>query len=195
MIKKTVCSICFFTSLISVGVSASPINKTSTELDTSAGKKLSQVNTIIGFDKTRSTELDDNLKSDIVRPVQQLFDGMREHNQAKIMAAFAPKASLIRASHSGVLKYTDVSQFAQSITKRKKDIMDERIIRYQIQHFENLATVWTYFVFYFNGKISHCGVNTIQVVNADNQWRIGSLMDTAYQGSCEEFILDYRMND
>ncbi|QTH64497.1 hypothetical protein J1N51_03195 [Psychrosphaera ytuae] len=177
-------------------VYAQPFNDDKSTKDNvvvSAGEKLSKADTIVGYDQTRSTPTNEQLKAAIIRPIKQLFDGMREHNKNKIVASFAPDASLIRASHSGVLKYTDVNQFAESISKRKNDIMDERIIRYHIQRFENLATVWTYFVFYYNGKISHCGVNTIQVVHADKQWRIGSLMDTAYQGSCEEFILDFRI--
>lgn len=122
------------------------------------------------------------------QPVQQLFDGMREHNAEKIANAFAKDATLVRARQNGLLKMTDIPQFASSIAKRKKDYMDEQIINYRIESFGNLANIWTYFVFYFNGKISHCGVNSIHVIQQNSDWKIAHLMDTAHQGSCEEFI-------
>ena len=71
--------------------------------------------------------------------------------------------------------------------------MDERIINYRIQQIEILANVWSYFVFYFNGKISHCGVNSVQVDLIDKEWKIGHLMDTPYTGLCESFIAEHSL--
>lgn len=161
----------------------------------SNGEYLSSLETSRGFNQIEQHPISIKDKADIFSPVQRLFDGMREHNKDKIISAFATDASIIRASRTGVLKYTDPILFAQSITRRTQDMMDERIINYRIQKFENLASVWTYFVFYFNGKISHCGVNAIQVVQIESQWKIGSLMDTAATGSCEEFIIDHSVKD
>lgn len=160
----------------------------------SNGEYLSSLDTARGFNQIAQHPISPQQKKEIFAPVLRLFDGMREHNKAKMISAFAEKASIIRASRSGQLKYTDVVGFADSIAKRKNDMMDERIINYRIQQFDNLASIWTYFVFYYNGKISHCGVNAIQVVKFEKEWKIGSLMDTAAKGSCEEFILDYEFN-
>ena len=126
------------------------------------------------------------------QPVQQLFDGMREHNAEKIANAFVKGATLVRAKQTGQLKDTNISMFASSIAKRKKDYMDEQIIDYRIETFGNMANIWTYFVFYFNGNISHCGVNSIHVIQQDNDWKIAHLMDSAYQGNCEDFIEKYQ---
>jgi len=48
-----------------------------------------------------------------------------------------------------------------------------------------LAIVWTPYKFYFNGKFSHCGVNSFQLVRFNGVWKIQYLIDTRRRAGCE----------
>ena len=45
-----------------------------------------------------------------------------------------------------------------------------------------LVTLVTPYVFYFNCKLSHCGVNVFLVAKAGADWKIVSLVDTNRRG-------------
>ena len=48
-----------------------------------------------------------------------------------------------------------------------------------------LASVWTPYKFYFNGKFSHCGVNSFQLVRMNNTWKVQYIIDTRRRVGCE----------
>jgi len=62
---------------------------------------------------------------------------------------------------------------------------DERISFETIKIDGPLAIAWTPYKFYYEGKFSHCGVNSFQLVRVDNQWRIQYLIDTRRRQGCE----------
>jgi hypothetical protein len=43
---------------------------------------------------------------------------------------------------------------------------------------QELATVWTPYTFYLNGKILHCGTNAFQLVKTTEGWKIQYILDT-----------------
>jgi hypothetical protein len=49
-----------------------------------------------------------------------------------------------------------------------------------------MATAWTPYNFYFNGKFSHCGVNNFVLVKQDNGWKIQYIIDTRRRQGCKE---------
>jgi hypothetical protein len=112
---------------------------------------------------------------------------MRAHDSEKILAQFTKQAILTRATKNNELNSTDINKFAASIAKSTK-YLDEKIFNITIKKSGNLASVWTPFAFYLDGKLSHCGVNSFQLIQKGDHWQIFFLIDNAYQGDCLDFI-------
>jgi len=120
-------------------------------------------------------------------PINNLFDAMRAHDSEKLLAQFIKQAILTRATKNNELNSTDINKFAASIAKSTK-YLDEKIFNITIKQSGNLASVWTPFAFYLDGKLSHCGINSFQLIQKNGHWKILFLIDNAYQGDCLKFI-------
>jgi hypothetical protein len=85
-----------------------------------------------------------------------------------------------------VLSIQDYKQFLKSISSIPKDkTFKEKLLDFTIQVDGDMANVWTPYEFWFDGKMSHCGVNSFQFMKVDNQWRIIYLVDTRRREGCE----------
>ncbi len=123
--------------------------------------------------------------------VNNLFIGMKTSNGAMITIAFADSAVLQTISSdktSGKIgvRNESVKDFAKSISTLAVNAADERITFSSVKIDADLASVWTPYQFYFNGKFSHCGVNSFQLVRIYGQWKIQYLIDTRRKDHCED---------
>ena len=126
-----------------------------------------------------------------LQPIYHLFDAMREHNGKKLLQQFSPQAVLQRALNNGEVKTTDIHVFANSISKPER-YLDEQLLSVTLQQQNNLASVWTPFAFYLDGKLSHCGSNSFQLIKIAEQWKIHYLIDVTHPGDCEQFINQHK---
>jgi len=120
--------------------------------------------------------------------VKQLFDGMRNSDANAIRAAFADSAILqtIAKNKEGnpIVKNENIEDFAKSISELKKGAADEQIVFESIKLDPPLAMVWASYRFYFDGKFSHCGVDSFQLVRVNGHWKIQYLIDTRRKQPC-----------
>lgn len=135
---------------------------------------------------------DSGQSTQVTQPVRGLFDAMRAHDSVNIQAQFTDNARLLRVDEQGLVRDTDISAFAQSIAKHQS-YLDEQLLAVDTQVSGTLASVWTPFAFYVDGKLSHCGVNSFQLVKTPKGWRIQNLMDVTHQGDCQAFIAKYKL--
>lgn len=126
-------------------------------------------------------------QSQVISPINNMFDAMREHDGDKFLEQFTQGAILERATESNEIKQSDLLKFAEYITASTKHL-DEKLFNITIQASGNLASAWTPFVFYLDGKLSHCGINSFQLIKQKEQWKIRYLIDNAYQGDCQQFL-------
>ena len=70
-------------------------------------------------------------------------------------------------------------------SKKPEDVYLEKLLSYTIKIDGNLASVWTPYEFYFNGKFSHCGANSFQLFNNNGTWEIIYLVDMRRRGNCK----------
>jgi hypothetical protein len=122
--------------------------------------------------------------------VNKLFEGMKNGDANQIIEAFADSAVLqtITRNKEGrmVIKNEQVKNFADFVSKQKKGAADERISFETIKIDGPLAIAWTPYNFYYEGKFSHCGVNSFQLVRFDGHWKIQYLIDTRRRQGCKE---------
>ena len=84
-----------------------------------------------------------------------------------------------------MIRNESIDAFVQAIGKSPKGALDERIQFETIKIDGPLAIVWTPYKFYYEGKFSHCGVNSFQLVRINGEWRIQYLIDTRRKDGCE----------
>jgi hypothetical protein len=120
--------------------------------------------------------------------VNNLFTAMRTADGALFRSTFSDSAILQtfsrKASGNIIVTTENINEFAEFVSRVKKDSADERIRFETIKIDGPMAIVWTPYRFYHNGKFSHCGVNSFQLVKLNGVWKIQYLIDTRRRTNC-----------
>lgn len=115
---------------------------------------------------------------------------MKNADQALFKTVFSDGAILqtIGRDKEGKTLVTSESirEFGEFIGKLKKDSADERISFETVKIDGPLAIAWTPYNFYYNGKFSHCGVNSFQLVRLNDVWKIQYIIDTRRRTGCKQ---------
>lgn len=109
---------------------------------------------------------------------------MKNSDAASLQEVFADSAILQTITASGRIRNEQVQAFAKQIGTLPKDAADERITFDVVKVDASLASVWTPYQFYYNGQLSHCGVNSFQLVRLNGNWKIQYLIDTRRKQGC-----------
>jgi hypothetical protein len=102
---------------------------------------------------------------------------MNEADSAGVVNVFAGGAVIHGITKTGV-KAEKVEEFGASMKRLKKGQLDERIEFGAVHIDANMASVWTPYRLYFDGKFIHCGADSFQLVRTDGEWKIVYLIDT-----------------
>ncbi|MBL7826152.1 MAG: hypothetical protein JNJ57_05935 [Saprospiraceae bacterium] len=120
--------------------------------------------------------------------INRFFEGLEKGDTSLLKSTCTdnPVLQTYMADKSGALvimteDYTDLLNF---VGTPKKDSYDERIKFKAVLVEKSLASVWTPYVFYLNGKISHCGTNSFQLVKTSQGWKIQYIIDTRRKQGC-----------
>jgi Putative lumazine-binding len=136
-----------------------------------------------------SSVISQSAEDSVKTVIGQLFSAMKGADAKALKETFADSAVLqtIRRNKDGTfsVENENVNDFIEFVGKGKKDSADERISYETIKIDGPLASVWTPYNFYFNGKFSHCGVNSFQLVQINGRWKIQYLIDTRRRQGCE----------
>jgi hypothetical protein len=120
--------------------------------------------------------------------VARLFTAMKNADADMIRTSFADSAILqsIAQARDGkvTIENEKPADFAIVVSKLPKDAADERIVIDAIKIDGPLAMVWAPYSFYYNGKFSHCGVDSFQLVRINGEWKIQYLVDTRRRQAC-----------
>jgi len=140
---------------------------------------------LVLFTDSDAQTVEDSVKA----VVKQLFEGMKNSDASMIRSSFADSAILqtIAKNKEGklIIQNDSVDEFAKTISTLKKGAADEQIIFESIKIDGPLALVWAPYKFYFDGKFSHCGVDSFQLVFINGQWKIQYLIDTRRKQPCQ----------
>ncbi|GAC1536210.1 MAG: nuclear transport factor 2 family protein [Sediminibacterium sp.] len=121
--------------------------------------------------------------------IGKMFRAMKSIDTVAFKSCFADSGILqtIARNKEGntVVKTEPVSDFVRIIGSLPKDAADERITYGVVKVDGPLAIAWTPYHFYFNGQLSHCGVNSFQLVRFKGEWKIQYLIDTRRKQGCE----------
>lgn len=114
---------------------------------------------------------------------------MRNADTTLFYTVFADNAILqtISRNREGktIVSSESVQEFGDFVGRLKRDSADERISFETIKIDGPLAAVWAPYNFYFNGKFSHCGVNSFQLARLNGEWKIQYIIDTRRRAGCQ----------
>lgn len=124
----------------------------------------------------------------VVATVHRMFDGMRTADSAKVRAVFAAGArfaSVDRRQTPPVMRYDAPDAWIAAIAA-SKGAWDEQIYDVQARVDAGIAHVWAPYTFYLDKAISHCGVNTIDLVKLGDEWKITQIADSRRRENCPD---------
>ena len=120
--------------------------------------------------------------------VEQVFDGMRTADPGLVRAVFADDARFAMIdTRDGPAKVRvqSVEGWIGAIGN-SAGAWDEQIYDVEVVVDGAMASVWAPYTFYLNGSISHCGINSIEMLHDGNGWRITQISDTRRQADCPD---------
>lgn len=120
-------------------------------------------------------------KPAIKQVIQNMFLAMQTGDTALFRSCFAPTVifqTIVTKDNQTKVKTEDFEAFLTSLTKYPKGALDERIKFKAVHEDGTLASAWTPYQFYYQGKFSHGGVNSFQLVKIGDVWKIQYLIDT-----------------
>lgn len=127
--------------------------------------------------------------SDIIKVIDNLFDGMRSGDAPLIASTFIDGATLETLSLvDGITKVesSSAANFIKAAGQPHDAIWNEVIWSYDVRRDGPMATVWTDYTFYLGAKRLHCGVNAFQMQRHNGEWKIARISDTRRSENCRE---------
>jgi hypothetical protein len=120
--------------------------------------------------------------------VRQIFDGMRRADPEMVRAVFAADArfAMVDAEESPATVSVQSVQGWLDAMGESEGAWDEQIYDVQVAVDGNMASVWAPYTFYLDGAISHCGVDSIEMLHDGAGWRVTQISDTRRQTDCPD---------
>lgn len=128
-------------------------------------------------------------KDSVKGVIKKMFAAMKSADGAALKSCFSDSIIFqsIGRNKEGktVVRTEDAQGFVESISKAKPGSLDEQIEFETVEIDGPLAIAWTPYKFYYEGKFSHCGVNSFQLVRFNGEWKIQYLIDTRRKVGCD----------
>lgn len=156
--------------------------------DRISGVALATLTALTAWTALTPEALEAQAEADALAAVEQVFEGMRRADPAMVRAVFAADArfSMVdtRRSPPGV-GVQDVQGWLDAIGESDGS-WDERIYDVQVLVDGDMASVWAPYTFYLNGAVSHCGINSIELLHDGRGWKITQISDTRRSEDCPD---------
>lgn len=135
---------------------------------------------------TSSSGINDD-ERDVEIVIEIFFEGMKESSGSKIKSVLHSDADLRTvASRDGEhrLIATDINAFIESVQSAIPGTLNEDLQSLTIKTDGNLAAAWMDYRFYLDEEFSHCGVNSMNLIKSEGNWKIFSIVDTRRKEGC-----------
>ncbi|WP_350288332.1 nuclear transport factor 2 family protein [uncultured Croceitalea sp.] len=130
-------------------------------------------------------------KAAVKQVVETFFEGFHKQDSVLMKSVLADDVVLQTTGRNkeGKTLFRDekIEKLITSITSIPDSVaFQEKLTSWSIQVDRTLANAWVGYEFWLNGKFSHCGINSFQMVNFDGDWKIIYLIDTRGRAGCLE---------
>lgn len=128
--------------------------------------------------------------NEVQQTIDRLFEGMIKSDSSMVASAFKSDAIMqtVRNHEDGSVSIAngELSRFLSDIHRAEPGVLNEKLNGYEIKIDGDLASAWTPYEFYVGETFSHCGVNSFQLLNTDDGWKIFHIVDTRRRANCVE---------
>ena len=124
-------------------------------------------------------------ESAVMQVIRRLFDGLNAGDAAVVASVFDGDASMmIITDKEGETSLTvnGISRFIDGIDSPR----DARLGDYRVRVDGDMASVWNGYVFYVDGVLSHCGIDSFQLIRRTGGWRIAQLIYNKRSQDCDD---------
>lgn len=126
---------------------------------------------------------------DALAVINKLWEAMTAHKPADIVALHTAEAQLVAVMKNKegktLIRTMKAEDFSKNFAEKKAEILEDMYAP-KTEVSGDFAQVWGRYVFFVNGKISHCGVNAFHLVRTDAGWRIAGAASTMEPQGCTE---------
>ena len=127
--------------------------------------------------------------AEIKGSIELFFDGFHKQDSAVIKSVVYENILLqtmgVDKEGNNRMRTDPFDGFLKSILSIPDSIQyREELLDFEIQVDGPMAHAWTPYIFWINGEISHCGVNSFQLFNDGTSWKIIYLADTRRRQNC-----------
>ena len=118
--------------------------------------------------------------------VDTLFEAMATHDTHTVRQLIVPGARFVVVRPDGTSAMRDDAGFLESLGKHPQGELRERMWDHQVLVDGPMAQVWGPYDFHVDGKFSHCGVNSIGLVQGADGWRVAAVSYTMRKDGCAQ---------
>ena len=126
---------------------------------------------------------------DALAVINKLWEAMTAHNPAEIVALHTPEAQLVAIMKNKegktVIRTIKAGDFSKNFAEKKAELLEDMYAP-KVEISGDFAQVWGRYVFFVNGKILHCGVNSFHLVRTETGWKIAGAASTMEPQGCTE---------
>lgn len=119
----------------------------------------------------------------VIARVQALFDAMAAHDANAAAALVIPEGRLMVSRATGTVSNSTLGEFSARLSAAKSPYL-ERMWNPKVMVRGGIAVLWTDYDFHLDGKFTHCGIDSFQLVKTAEGWKISALAYTVEPTGC-----------
>lgn len=120
--------------------------------------------------------------------VEQMFEGMRTADSEMVREVFAADARFtVLDSRNGppTVRAQSVDGWIDAIGSSGGS-WNEQVYDLDARVDGPMASIWAPYTFYLDGEISHCGINSIELLHDAEGWKVTQISDTRREEDCPD---------
>jgi hypothetical protein len=122
-------------------------------------------------------------KQAIIGVVQKLFDAMAAKDAAAAASVLVPEARFFVPRDGEPPRTFTGKEFAERLPAQKSTVL-ERFWNPEVRVRGPIATIWTPYDFWSDGKFSHCGIDAFDLIKTAEGWKISGGSYTVERTGC-----------
>lgn len=122
----------------------------------------------------------------VIAAAQRLFDALAARDPAAVMAVVVPEGTISgHVTRDGRTRFfaerwQDWANGLREGTERLEERMHDPRVRIR----GNMASIWTEYSFYRDGRFSHCGIDLFDMAKVDGRWQVLNITFTVETEGC-----------